>query len=378
MTQPPGGGRVRSLDGLRGLAASVVVIGHLINATVVPLAFVFAGRPAHLSRVEWLIAYTPLHIFFAGRNWVIVFFVLSGFVLSLAAAQGARFLAARYYPSRFVRLYVPVWAALIVAAVAHEVVAHNPVRGATPWLSDHALPLATHMAGHDVTLIFGAGDGGFSTVLWSLRWEVLFSLLLPAFLFVAARLDRRLTAAASLAIMFLFASRSPYAYYLPPFMLGVALAYSRSEVIELLRGKVLIVTALSAGALTANWWLTGFAALHAGPMLVAAGAAGLVAVGLTPGAFAQLLDTRPLQLLGRRSFSLYLVHEPLLVAAAFALGGRPSVVVLTAVTLPIIAVITEIFYRLVERPSHGWARRVGEWATGSLNRRTSSANANAR
>jgi peptidoglycan/LPS O-acetylase OafA/YrhL len=368
MTEPRGGARVRSLDGLRGLAASVVVIGHLINASVVPLSFVFAGRLAHLSKAEWLISYTPLHIFFAGQNWVIVFFVLSGFVLSLGAASGARFVATRYYPTRFVRLYVPVWAALVVAAIAHEVVAHDPVAGATPWLNSHAIPLAMHLVAHDATLIFGAGDGGFSTVLWSLRWEVVFSLLLPVFLFVGAKFDRRLTAAASLAIMFLFAYQHPYARYLPPFMFGVVLAYSRSAVISWLTGKVLVITLLSAGALTANWWLTGFAANHAGPMLVAAGATGLVAAGITPGAFARLLDTRILQLLGRRSFSLYLVHEPLLVAAAFALGGRPSVLVLAAVALPIVAVVTEVFYRLVERPGHGWARRAGDWATTSLQR----------
>jgi len=69
-----------------------------------------------------------------------------------------------------------------------------------------------------------------------------------------------------------------------------------------------------------------------------------------------------LTLIGKRSFTLYLVHEPIVVAAAFALGGRPSVIVLAAVSLPVIAIVTEVFYRYVERPTHRLARSLGTWS----------------
>lgn len=73
-----------------------------------------------------------------------------------------------------------------------------------------------------------------------------------------------------------------------------------------------------------------------------------------------VLHSRPLQIVGLRSFSLYLVHAPLIVAVAFALGGRPTVILLTLISLPLIAATTAAFYRWVERPSQRWARWAGE------------------
>ena len=63
------------------------------------------------------------------------------------------------------------------------------------------------------------------------------------------------------------------------------------------------------------------------------GATGLVATAMVPGPFGRWLETRPMQAVGRRSFSLYLVHEPIVVATAFALGGRPSTLLLAVAAL---------------------------------------------
>jgi peptidoglycan/LPS O-acetylase OafA/YrhL len=352
--------RVRSLDGLRGLAATVVVIGHLIVASVVPLTALFFGaRHAHLSGFEWALTYTPLHVFWAGQEWVLVFFVLSGFVLSLAASSGARFVASRYYPNRAVRLFVPTWAALAVAVVAHEIVSHHTIGGATPWLNGHSASLTLHRGAKDAVLFAGAGDGAFSTVLWSLQWEVWFSLLLPVFLILASRVPRVLLVAASLAVI-LTAGSHPWAHYMPTFMLGVVLAYERETIARWVTGhRATAVAVVSLCLLTADWWLGGSGT--GGSALVAVGAAGVVAVAMVPGAFAWLLVTRPFRLAGSRSFSLYLVHEPIVVAMAFALGGKMSPFVLAAASLPIVVVVTELFFRLVERPSHAWARASGNY-----------------
>lgn len=94
--------------------------------------------------------------------------------------------------------------------------------------------------------------------------------------------------------------------------------------------------------------------------MVALGATGLLATAMVPGLFAQWLQTRQMQLVGRRSFSLYLVHEPVIVATAFALGGRPSPLLLVACALPAIALATVLFYRWVERPTQMLARNLGQ------------------
>jgi peptidoglycan/LPS O-acetylase OafA/YrhL len=73
---------VSSLDGLRGVAASVVVVHHLILASVAGLAIAYTAGPRSHG-IDHLLTYTPLHVIWAGPQFVIVFFVLSGLVLSL-------------------------------------------------------------------------------------------------------------------------------------------------------------------------------------------------------------------------------------------------------------------------------------------------------
>jgi peptidoglycan/LPS O-acetylase OafA/YrhL len=352
--------RVRSLDGLRGVAAAIVVAGHLVNASVPSLSAVNTGQRPRLDTLQSVFAYSPLHIIYAGQDWVIVFFVLSGFVLSLAASRGARFVASHYYPSRLVRLYVPVWGALLIAALAHLAVSHNAVTGATLWLNQHDTPLSIGRVAHDATLVFGAGDGSFSTVLWSLRWEVLFSLLLPLYLILARR--RPLWAAGlSLGLILLAGPHNDYARYMPTFMLGVALAYGDPRLAaHLTPGRVWALLCVSLCCLSANWWMPAGFGQNIGMTLTAASATGLLICAIHCGQLRALLNSKALQVVGKRSFSLYLVHEPLVVAIAFALGGRPDIVVLAAASLPLVAVLTEVFYRLVERPSHTWARWAGE------------------
>ena len=351
--------RVRSLDGLRCLAASIVVVQHLLLASVAGLAALYlGGANASGAKVSW-----------AGPEAIIVFFVLSGLVLSLGAAAGKRFVASFYYPCRLARLYVPVWGALIVAAVAHEVIVHRFVPGATWWLNGHAGPLTLHRAAFDSTLVYEAGDGQFSSVLWTLRWEVIFSVLLPAFLFVGSRVRWDLLVVATIVVIAFGGGKYELARYLAPFMLGVALAYGRGRITEWMtprKARLLLIGSIAS--LTADWWLrTGFVS-HIGLGLVAAGATGLVTVAMCPGSFANFLNSRPLRLVGQRSFTLYLVHEPIVVAAAFALGGRPSVIVLAAVSLPVIAIVTEVFYRYVERPTHRLARSLGTWSQDAVTR----------
>ncbi len=348
---PGASSRVAGLDGLRGLAAVFVVGCHVLVASSTEFEPFFVGRHA-------------------GQEWVIVFFVLSGFVLSVAAADGADFDAARYYPARLLRLYIPVWAALVFAAAVHELVDHSQVPGATGWLNAHAEGWSWAATAKELTLVFGAGDYYYTTALWSLRPEVLFSLLLPAYLLVAARAPLRLTVAVTLVAMLIIGDDHLFVYYMLTFVLGVALAFRRERVTALMSrtGLRLPALLLSPFLLTAIWWMPDGRPQQLALVLVAVGAATLVALGMSPGPFTRLLETRPLQAVGRRSFSLYLLHEPIVVAVAFALGGEPTTILLVACSAPFVAAATVVFYRYVERPSHGMSRRAGATASEAVGR----------
>src|SRR4029077_1970080 len=69
--------RLTSLDGLRGLAAIVVMIHHIVLAAVPVLAAVYVAG-AHGALPAWadVLVHSPLHLLWAGEEFVLVFFAL--------------------------------------------------------------------------------------------------------------------------------------------------------------------------------------------------------------------------------------------------------------------------------------------------------------
>ncbi len=66
-----------------------------------------------------------------------------------------------------------------------------------------------------------------------------------------------------------------------------------------------------------------------------------------------VLGSKPFRFLGTISFSLYLVHEPILVFFA-RLIHDPAVALL--VSIPTVLVVTVLFWRLIEQPAHRLSR----------------------
>jgi peptidoglycan/LPS O-acetylase OafA/YrhL len=70
------------------------------------------------------------------------------------------------------------------------------------------------------------------------------------------------------------------------------------------------------------------------------------------------LSTGPFRLAGKISFSLYLVHVPILFAFRYAFDGSPLAVVLPVAVVTAL-VVAMLFYWLVEKRAHGLSRWVG-------------------
>ena len=362
----PKKGRVRSLDGLRGVAALVVVFHHSL-LTSPRLASAYGGpSPGGLHGLDWALTYTPLHFFWAGTEAVYVFFVLSGFVLTLAT-ESLSFTWVTYYPQRLLRLYLPVIGGVVFAVLTVLAVPRNPVHGASWWLNHHDDPLSIRAIGYNVTLL--RYTTFLNSPLWSLKWEVWFSALLPLYVLVGRRMRWHpwLLAIPLLAFIAGGAIKGhATALYLPMFGLGVLMASHRDRLTELgarVRagaGSTLFLVAILL--LTAQWTLhrafTGdvFTALVA---VEAAGAALMVFLVWSWAPARRLGESSPLQWLGVRSFSLYLVHEPIVVSTALLLGGRANALITLAIAVPVSLLGAHLFFAFVEGPSHRLARRVG-------------------
>ncbi|WP_431218185.1 acyltransferase family protein [Leifsonia xyli] len=369
--------RYASLDGLRGVASLVVIGYHALLVVPAISALYIDKAEASPSSVEWWLFHTPLRLLFAGHEAVLVFFVLSGFVLTLpflGRPPTVRSTIA-YYGRRVVRLYVPVWASIALALALALAVPRNPAMGG--WMGTHHDPTLNGLW-HDLVLVLGTSN--LNSPLWSLTWEVWFSLLMPVmFLLIGwSRAARWWWAAIPLLMLISAVARFdavrqvlPAAWltadllqYLPVFGIGMLLAFNRARIAEA-ASRVTVWWPIVAAALLLTVSPTLIAPNGYGPLqafaylLSLTGVATIVALAFAS-PVRRALETRPLQWAGTRSFSIYLVHEPILVAAAILVGADGWWWLLVAAPLvPVILLVAEVFHRFVERPSITLSRTVG-------------------
>lgn len=373
--------RLTALDGLRGIAALVVVVHHA--GLTWPVLYAQYGGPNHASATFWL-AYSPLHLLWAGREAVTVFFILSGFVLVLPYLKARRASAngtwTGYLVRRMFRLYPPVVVALILSAALVKLFPRIVTSGVTPWYAWHNIDVTWGGLLHDMALVDSTGM--INTVLWSLRWEVWFSLLLPLVVIAARRMPSQLwlTFPASIALV---ACGQYYgtvwSMWMPIFLVGVVMAVGRDdlrrlgELIESIPFSVVrigiwwLLTLASGGFLLAEWVLRlahsyGVAAvspLDLPPLVCIGGALACFIVLGWPVA-ERIFSGRFLQWAGMISFSLYLVHEPVVVSFSSLLPPGSLSGILTIVVGGAISILlATVVHRFVEAPSTRIARDIG-------------------
>ncbi len=295
-------GRVAELDGIRGLAALLVLLYHafymsLLNQPVAGLAKLLAAA----TKAGWL--------------GVDLFFVLSGLLITgiLLDSQAERHYFRNFYARRVLRIMPLYYAALLVLLVCYQ--------GSGSFVLLGSVYLTNLAALFAVPMLFGP--------LWSLSVEEHFYLLWP---WLVRYLNvRRLAVLAGLIVL------------LTP--LARALAFGRIGAMEIYFYSWFRFDGLALGALLAIWLrganctvvrLKGaaLAAVMAGVIIIAAGLpfgmlsrerfagttllytaaqlifAGLIAAALLPGRswFKTALSWRPLTWCGEVSYCFYLVH----------------------------------------------------------------------
>lgn len=359
--------RYTSLDGLRGFAAFVVLVHHCFLVSPQLSDVVDSRGTLPVDSWVWWTTYTPLHLIWAGREAVYVFFILSGFVLTLPFLRAAQPSLGAYYPKRFVRIYLPVWASILFALLMCWAFPRVAGPEFSSWLNFH--DEAPNVLS-DGFLLMGAGQ--LNSPLWSLQWEMIFSLLLPLYWLGAERFRRVWILVASGLILLIGAAELTHLaglVFLPMFGIGALMA-ARRDVLEGWAAKLgprewwgLVITSI---VLMCSHWL--FPQLPVAISTATFGGALLVFIFIGSKAAITLGSNSLVHWLGVRSFSLYLVHEPIVVSVAFSLHmTNPFLVGLIAVPLSLLA--AEVFFRLVEEPSHRLAGLVGRTVTDRVRRK---------
>jgi len=377
--------RLRSLDGLRGVAAIVVVAYHSLLISPQLADIVVNNKPPAPGSFWDLLLYSPLRIFIAGNEAVIVFFVLSGLVLTLQVRRERDFNWGTYFPRRLVRLYLPMFASVVFAVIVTLLLHRDRDASDSAWVQFYTYPDFSWKFAIQAADVFN-GTPDFNSPLWSLRWEVLFSLLLPVFVLIASR-GRKLAwtaiALAPLAVLLGYENSVLPLVYLPAFIVGIALAKLFSLRDESAVGAAeaelgtprvpwwghlawLAVAVASLFLLILHWLLQpgigqNTHVAFASSALIVLGAAGIVTVAARWKPAIRVLSLPPIHWLGRISFSLYLVHAPILIATANVAHDLPWPVQ-TVIGVGISFGVAELFTRLVDIPSHRLSKKIGRKA----------------
>jgi peptidoglycan/LPS O-acetylase OafA/YrhL len=137
-------------------------------------------------------------------------------------------------------------------------------------------------------------------------------------------------------------------YFLPCFLVGAALSFGSMErFAPASNGRVRCIV----GAVALLCFDNIFATVAAATLLIL--------LAGQPGRLRTLLRTGPLVFLGRVSFSVYLVHLPLLFALSYALRNALPGAAINAVWVILVVPAAWMFYRVVELPAQRLARRIG-------------------
>lgn len=348
--------RLSSLQGLRGVAALTVVVGHFLAA------FYLSGKDAGTI----LESLRPIsHLFgILAHKAVWIFFVLSGFVLTLQL-DSRHHTYFRYLGSRLVRLYFPVWFAIIVNLLVIWSIGLSGQK-IDFWIGPNPEGITALGLVYEFLLF---PDSYFLGTLWSLKWEVVFSI----FAFAAWRTGffknrpiLTIFASSSLAMVGEYLVNG-WLKFLPMFLVGVALFYLRQQKWAKNKSKISSMSELGVLVLAMSFPIAGFALTaftDAGvdnlryildvPLSLAS--VSLVFFALSRGKILdRVLSLKWLQSLGGFSFSLYLLHAPIILLGLYLSDFNVLVgVAFLALTIP----ISYLAFVLVEKPVQRLSRKI--------------------
>lgn len=354
--------RIAALDGLRALAIAGVVLYHL--------------RPSRLT---------------GGFLGVTLFFTLSGYLATksiMRATARDGFSYPHYIARRTTRLMPPILATIALTAIATYIAAPSLL----PKVQQDALPSVLFLSNwfyifRNVSYFAAAGLPSPLTHLWFCGVQMQFYLVWPVILMVLCSKTRSRNTAIGVTITFILISTAAMALMFDPaadtsrvyygtdaraaeLLCGALAAIAAPRLREILSGNIpapgaskgiskvnVVSLAWLAAVIVGAFTLTGEnSLLYRGGFLLLALLTGLliVCVQNTECIVRRLLSVKPLVWLGQRSFSVYLVHYPLLLLMNPATRTTRIAWWEQALQLVVILAVAEVFYRLVEHP---WSRK---------------------
>ncbi|MDB5192189.1 MAG: hypothetical protein JWQ96_1752 [Segetibacter sp.] len=365
--------RYSYLDSSRGIAALCVMLHHFI--------YFYGVYPG--------VSYTtgPLTYILSGSSAVTYFFVLSGFVLSIAFLNGQKQIDdlnfKNYLIQRLFRIFPLFLACLFISYLCFTYYRSSYVLDTIPSITPYARDLwqgkkpLTDVFKEAILVLRFPPKSKLRLVPqdWSLTIEIVMSLFIP----VMILLLKRSTTWFLLFIGMIYY----YDINVIPFAIGVLLARYRYS-LKLFFTKSPAFLRASFALLALFFFTNGFAifeaylkAQRALPLLIMSlGAAMVLGIIINSHRLQKILSNRILSYLGRLSFGIYLTHFFILIFAipyvfnalnsAGITGEIPTRLIAFACLFAATVAVSHVLYNVVEQPFIAVGKRVSAWLTNPI------------
>ena len=354
-------GHITYLDSIRGLAALTVINEHFVIAY---------GLPCKDALCQRILDYSPLHIWWDGGAAVSMFFVLSGFVLSLKYFRSGQSIDLNnlqllpYIVGRLFRIWLPYIALVIGSCFLYRYTLDAPfiktVLPSTDWINNlwRSHPLNCADVLRESFLLKLPPVVVLLPQAWTLSIELALSLLLPIGLLLVEK---------SLAWLVFFTLLVVFLLGVSPFLIhflaGLMLARYATQIVAYLSQRPWVRrVVLLAGLLlytsgdtlpkslgeTFIWLSSGL------------GASLIIMVALSSVRIQTALSNTLLRHMGKVSYSAYLIHIAVLICVTpTLLSGLAFLTVNTSVlwlggwvlTVIMVQLIAWFLYYALEMPS---------------------------
>ncbi|WHY31496.1 acyltransferase family protein [Bacillus wiedmannii] len=357
--------RIKELDSIRGLAALTVVFGHFCLM---------------LPSLPNSIKFSPLRFLWAGGEAVIVFYVLSGFVLSMALYHSKTNYWG-YLIKRFVRIYIPYYFWIIVTFVLFILFSSYEVVGLRDWFYDRWQGSITKLdiLNHFV-LLNNFFTENYNPVIWSLAQEMRISIVFPLLFLLFYKLNWKKTILFALSFSFIsvflnmlhigkaegfYNGYADTLHFTSMFMVGMLLFKYQEKLIYSYRNmkkfKKGFLIALGIILYLYSILIYGFSRNDTTFLLkdwgVVMGVSIFIIMAMSNLKVKAFLNKGVFVYLGEISYSIYLCHFPIMMVLFKLLYTKIPILFLLTLCIAMTLLFSIISYHLIEKKCINWAKQ---------------------